>query len=270
MTTAQVPGTPAPQVPGSPTTPPTTPTLPLSQSATQRNLTLTIEALDSTQTPRVLFAPGEPITLVARYTNNGTTDETLTSTDGCGITDETIDGRFGGVSSPVFNRLYQAMCTMILIRHTIAAGQSKETSHTWDQLDNAGGAVPRGNYRFTGSLRGSGTFPWPTPLEIGIGDNVVRVQGTALNNGIVPSEARVSVGLEKVTVSQSRNQTALQTAQAIAQAIDATADYAAVATDLGGDVAEVRVGLASTIASPYHPVVYDVTANDPAQQVTAP
>jgi hypothetical protein len=236
------------------------------------NVILTITALDASGTPSVIFAQGAPITLVARFTNTGTVDELLMETDGCGMLDYTVNDRFGAQAAPLFSSLFGALCTKNLVTHTIAAGQTIELTFEWDQTDNTVISVRRGNYQFDGTLRQNGatSFPFPSPLEIAIGGNTLVVTGTASNNGIVASRVQASVGTVQVDESQNTGQTALTTATVIATAIALDPDYEATVTDLGNDTAQVEVTLAVSVSPTYLPVLFDVTSNDPTQQVTTP
>jgi hypothetical protein len=235
-------------------------------------LTLEIETRNLSQTPVQQFAEGESLVLVARFLNTLPQDAVVEARDGCGLIDHRIETRFGGrPGSLLFNSTAGQVCTQAIVPHTIPAGQPTEFTFLWDQTDNAGAALQRGNYVYRTTVREPGGDSFAlAPLQIAIGSNVIEVTGTATNNGFAPSTAQASVGDHSVQISQNGRQTALATATLLANEINRDPAYNAVAARTGPDAAEIRVNLAAGVTPPYLPVVFEVRSNDPAQRVTAP
>jgi hypothetical protein len=233
-------------------------------------VTASLTARDARGAARTTYATGETITLVLQIANTTSSDASFVVNNGCGLVDHIIEDKFAAQASPLFNRLNGLICTQAIVTHTVQAGQTMEFTFDWRQVDNRGSQVRLGNYLFEGALRDNGNFPHPPRLDLAIGSNKIRVTGTAVNNGFAPSRALASVGQVRVDIAQSTRQTALQTADAIATIIDADPDLTAAVVDLGSDTAEVTVTQTPGSPSPYFPVVFDVSANDPVQRVSIP
>lgn len=231
-------------------------------------LTTRLISRDATGLERSVFSQGEDITLILSFENGTAGDVQFVAPDGCGLVNHLIEDRFAAQPSPVFNRLAGAICTQALVTHTIPAGQTRDFSFVWSQTDSNGAQVRDGNYLFIGDIRDTGGFPNPQSISIDIGSNTLRVDGTAINNGIIASRTLVKVGNVQVQVNQSAGQNSLSTANAIANAINRDPSFNCNVVDLGSDIAELTVNLTGANPTLFQPVLFDLNSNDPVQRVT--